>query len=126
VVVGDGRAWPLDDATLAAHRQTWVRDRETGAWRVDVFREPWDGDEWVLGRDSRIRVPVSRLVSRSSTGIPYMSPEIVLLLKAKGIRPKDELDFETVHQLLTASQRRWLRDALALVHPGHRWLDELR
>jgi aminoglycoside-2''-adenylyltransferase len=126
VVVGDGRIWPLNDATLAAHRQTWVGDRETEAWRVDVFRERWDGDEWVLDRDPRIRIPTARLVARSSSGMPYMSPEVVLLLKAKNPRPKDELDFAAVHHRLTARQRAWLEDALALVHPGHHWLDELR
>ena len=126
VVVGDGRIWPLNDTTLAAHRQTWVRDPETQVWRVDVFRERWDGDEWVLDRDPRIRVPTSRLVARSSSGTPYMSPEVVLLLKAKNPRPKDELDFAAVRDRLSARQRAWLKDALALVHPGHHWLDELR
>jgi hypothetical protein len=54
-----------------------------------------------------------------------MAPEVVLLLKAKGSRPKDELDFEAVHERFTGSQRAWLREALELVHPGHRWLGEL-
>jgi hypothetical protein len=55
-------------------------------------------------------------------GIPYGRPEIVLLYKAKHARPKDDADFAAVLPLLEPGRRRWLADALELVHPGHRWL----
>ena len=125
VVIGNGMAWPLDPGSLAQHHQTWVRDRATGSWRMDVFREPWDGDVWTCRRDARIRLPAARLISRTSDGIPYAQPEVVLLFKAKAARPKDEEDFATVLPHLDVDRRRWLHDALTLVHPGHRWLDVL-
>ena len=34
---------------------------------------------------------------------------------------KDEADFAAATPLLSAPARAWLRDALALVHPGHPW-----
>jgi hypothetical protein len=125
VVIGSGMAWPLDPRSLAQHHQTWVRDRATGSWRMDVFREPWDGDVWTCRRDARIRLPAARLISRTSDGIPYAQPEVVLLFKAKAARPKDEEDLATVLPHLDADRRRWVHDALTLVHPGHRWLDVL-
>jgi hypothetical protein len=57
-VVGDSLARPPTEAGLAAHHQTWARD-QTGRWRVDVMREPSDGDDWVFRRDPRIRLPGS-------------------------------------------------------------------
>lgn len=124
VVVGGGRAWPTTDATLAAHHQTWVRE-PGGPWRVDVFREPWDGDTWICRRDPLIRLPRTRLVSHTNDGIPYVQPEVVLLFKAKEHRTKDERDLDTVLPHLDAARRAWFRDALDVVHPGHPWLGRL-
>jgi hypothetical protein len=125
VVVGGGKAWPLDPATLATHHQTWVREVGGGPWRMDVFREPWDGDVWICRRNAGIRLPASRLISCTSDGIPYAQPEVVLLFKVTSARPKDEADFTMVLPHLNAARRRWVRDALALVDPEHRWLDTL-
>ena len=122
VVVGDGHAWPLSEQTLALHHQTWVRDPETGAWRLDLFREPWEGDTWVYRRDSRIRLPLERVIARTPEGIPYARPEIVLLFKAKARSAKDEADLAVTLPHLDAPTRAWLRDALTLAHPDHGWL----
>ncbi len=123
-VVGDGLAWPLADAgeMAEAHHQTWVRERATGLWRVDVFREPAQGDTWICRRDERIGLPYGRVIAWTAEGIPYARPEIVLLFKAAGARPKDEDDLAAVLPRLEPDVRRWLIEALKLVHPGHRWL----
>ena len=89
-----------------------------GPWRVDVMREQWDGDTWICRRDPRIRVHAATLISRTPDGIPYLQPEIVLLFKAKAVRPKDELDFAEVLPHLDGNRRLWLRDALGLCTPG--------
>jgi len=124
--VGDGYAHPVDERSLAEHHQTWVRERATGVWRLDVMREPWDGDTWVCRRDARIRLPAARVIAHTADGIPYAQPEIALLFKAKAAREKDEADFERVLPLLGLRQRRWLAQALELIHPRHRWLEALR
>ena len=124
-VVGDGRAWPLTESALGSHFQTWGRERTTGVWRVDIVREPWDGDAWAYRRDPRIRLPRSRLIEQSVDGIPYVRPEVVLLFKAKATRSKDEADFAQALPRLDAARRLWLRGALELAHPGHHWLNEL-
>ena len=52
-------------------------------------------------------------------------PEVVLLFKAKHAREKDDGDFDAALPHLEPERRRWLADALELVHPGHRWLARL-
>jgi hypothetical protein len=118
---------PLEQArhALEATHQTWVREPETGLWRLDVMREPSDGDTWICRRDERIRLPYDQVVERTADGIPYGRPEVVLLFKAKHAREKDDADFAAALPRLEPERRRWLADALELVHPGHRWLARL-
>ena len=125
-VVGDGRAVPLSAEALRAHYQTWAWQREAAVWRFDVFREPHDDDTWICRRDPRIRRPYADLIRRSADGVPYLSPEVVLLFKAKAVRDKDRVDFDGTVALLSPEQRRWLDDALGLVHPEHQWRSRLR
>jgi hypothetical protein len=126
-VVGSGHIWPLEEqAAFDVMHQTWVRDRTTGIYRLDVFREPHDGDVWICRRDETIRRPYFEVIHTTEDGIPYMVPEIVLLFKAKHDQPKDNADFASVTPLMDAGQRRWLIDALERLHPGHHWLAELQ
>ncbi|HEY5362037.1 MAG TPA: hypothetical protein VIJ82_30865 [Streptosporangiaceae bacterium] len=121
-VAGAGRLWPESSPAAAVMHQTWGRDRGTEIYRLDVFREPHDGDSWICRRDDRIRRPYSTLILRSRDGIPYLAPEVALLFKAKYTRPKDLDDFAGVLPLLTEQRRAWLAGALRAVHPGHPWL----
>lgn len=127
-VAGREELWPLDDAGDAFfdYHQTWVREPATGKWRVDVMRDPHDGDTWICRRDRRIRRPYDEVVAHTRDGIPYLRPELVLLFKAKNRRPKDEADFVGVAPLLGEERRRWLAGALAQVYgDGHGWIREL-
>lgn len=87
----------------------------------DVFREPHDGDVWICRRDARIRRRYADLIRHDPNGLPFLAPEVALLFKAKATRDKDHGDFAGTLPLLDASQRQWLVDALALVHPDHPW-----
>ncbi|MCI4067015.1 hypothetical protein MRQ36_32395 [Micromonospora sp. R77] len=73
-----------------------------------------------------LRLPYAELIRHTPQGIPYLRPEVVLLFKAKAAREKDRADFDGVLPLLSAAQRRWLDDALGLVHPTHEWRRRLR
>ena len=82
------------------------------------------------GARARLATPASAARSRTSIlwvhdGITYLRPEVQLLHKAPGLRPKDQADFDACAPLLDDQSRAWLRSALALAHPGHPWLDEL-
>ena len=126
-VIGPGTAVPVDEADelLERHHQTWGLDRPANCWRVDVFREPSDGDTWICRRDKQIRLPYSEVIEHTKEGVPYVRPEIVLLFKAKHARPKDEGDLAAVLPRLDAARKRQLAEWLELVHPVHFWLADL-
>ncbi|HYZ19086.1 MAG TPA: hypothetical protein VE615_06045 [Gaiellaceae bacterium] len=129
VITGPNEATPLAAARdqLAGTHQTWIREPATGLWRFDVFREPSDGDTWICRRDPAIRMPYARIIERTDDGIPYGRPEVVLLYKAKHAqRERDQRDFAEIVPLLEVERRRWLAEALEIVHPGHPWLAALR
>ena len=121
-VVRAGRRWPVDNPAFRHTHQTWVREPSTGVYRLDIFREPHDGDTWICRRDPRIRLPFAEIVQRNVDGIPYLAPEIVLLFKAKDNRPKDQADFASAAPLLDTIRRTWLREALVHQDPRHPWL----
>jgi hypothetical protein len=102
--------------------QTWAYERAAQVWRFDVFREPHEGDVWICRRDPSIRRAYSEIVLRSGDGIPYLTPEVCLLFKAKAAREKDRADFDAALPRMTPAQRQWLHDALVQVHPGHEWI----
>jgi aminoglycoside-2''-adenylyltransferase len=124
-VIGAGRRWPLESPAFEVMHQTWVRERSTGVYRLDVFREPHDGDVWIFRRDASIRLPYRDVIRRTADGIPFVTPEIVLLFKAKVADAQDEDDFRRALPILDPKPRAWLKDALERVHPGHRWVGRL-
>jgi hypothetical protein len=122
---GNGRVVPYAEGSPEIH-QTWAWDREGRRWRLDVFREPYEGGEWVCRRHEAIRMPYVELIRRTGDGIPYLRPEVTLLFKAKAARAKDEADYATVVPRLDAAARDWLVSALRLAHPGHAWIERTR
>jgi hypothetical protein len=126
-VVGPGIVEPFEAAggLVETHHQTWGLERAANRWRIDVFREPSDGDIWICRRDERLRLPYGEVVERTAGGIPYVRPEIVLLFKAKDARPKDEADLAAVLPRLDLARRAQLHAWIELVHPGHFWLGDL-
>jgi hypothetical protein len=124
-VVGSGRRWPLDSLAFSLMYQTWAREPDGGVYRLDILREPHDGDSWICRRDETIMLPYAQIIRRTWEGIPYLVPEIVLLFKAKHVRPKDEADRRGTLARLDQAARDWLRSALLRAHPGHAWIDLL-
>jgi hypothetical protein len=125
-VIGSGRAWPLDSPAFEVMHQTWVSEPGSGVYRLDIFREPQRAGAWVCRRDETIRLPYERIIRRTSNGIPYLTPEIALLFKAKhAAEPKNQADFEGALPLLDPGAVALLRWALPRVHAGHTWIGAL-
>jgi hypothetical protein len=120
-VPGDEHLWPEHSPAFDVYHQTWGRDAG-GVYRIDVFREPHEGDTWICRRDPAITRPFSELIKHTAGGVPYLVPEVALLFKAKRARPKDEHDFAGALPLLSPDARAWLAGALTRVHPGHPWI----
>jgi hypothetical protein len=128
-VPGRGIFTPLAEAGpgLAETHQTWVRDPESGDWRLDLFREPSTGETWICRRDESIRMPFSEAIRFTDDGIPYGRPEIVLLFKARhSAQEKNQADFAATLPRLGPEERDRLAGWLDLVHPGHEWIEALR
>jgi hypothetical protein len=95
------------------------------ALTFDLFLETADGDEWIFRRHPAIARPIDAL-RWSSGSTPVIRPEVQLLYMAKSTEPKNEQDFRLVAPTLDEPARAWLRQALEIAHPGHRWTEALR
>lgn len=122
---GTLRTWAVDEVLPERAHDIWVREHAGGPWRFQLMLDEADGDEWIYRRDERIRRPLAS-VGVAEDGFVRLSPEVQLLFKSKGRRPKDELDFSEVLPILTGSQRLWLDQMLAIEFGEHPWRDRLR
>lgn len=89
----------------------------------DLLLTPREKGEWVCRRDESIKLPMNQAICHSSSGLPLLAPEIVLLFKAKYVREKDAADFKHTYLLLSAHSKAWLQKHLKSIHPNHEWLD---
>jgi hypothetical protein len=110
---------------LEGARQLWVRRDGDSPWLMDLAMTPHEGDTWISPRDPRVRAPFEDATFLGADGIRYLRPELVLFMKSRVARAIDERDFATTLPRLDAPARTRLREAIELVHPGHRWLDAL-
>src|SRR5207249_508141 len=92
---------------------------------LEILLNEREGDEWRFRKHLSIARPLSLACLRTESGIPYLAPEIALLYKSSAGRDEDEADFEVVCGALDGERRNWLRRALEVYAPGHRWLDRL-
>ena len=105
-------------------RQLWVRRDAASPWLFDLLLTPHELGTWVSVRDARVRRDYAGAVFVAD-GVRYLRPELVLHLKAKLGRTKDDEDFRTVLPSLDAEARAWLRSALELANRDHPWLNQL-
>jgi hypothetical protein len=122
---GTLRPWLTDEYLPFGIHDIWGYRAGAAAWELQMMLTEVDGDEWFSRRSPLIRGRREDLITVYG-GIPCVRVEVQLLYKAKGRRPKDELDFEVCMPLLSVSAKQWLRDNLRLAHPeGHPWIDRL-
>lgn len=93
--------------------------------KIEILLNERDTHNWVYRRDHRIRRDVNKAILFTDKGIPFLSPEIVLLYKSKHPRPKDEQDFRNVYKHMSVEQKSWLREALNIVYAKHDWIELL-
>ncbi len=103
--------------------QVWCRRTPDSLWALEVMFMDTVGDRWVFRRAPSIGGSLASLGRETPEGIPYLSPEIQLLYKARQEPTvKDERDFEAVLPLLNETQKLWLQSALKVQFPGrHPW-----
>jgi hypothetical protein len=115
------------DDLLEGARQLWVRRDGDSPWLMDLAMTPHDGETWISPRDERVRAPLAEATFVAADGIRYLRPELVLFMKARIARSKDDRDLATILPRLEPAARRRLAEWLDLVYPdGHRWLAGVR
>ena len=125
--VAGGRVvdWPAGEWLLPPVHEVYASPPGGSGPGLELLLNEHEGGEWVFRRDARVRCPADRVIVRAAAGLPALCPAVVLLYKAKHLRPQDERDFATARDGLGRARREWLRAALEQVHAGHPWLARL-
>lgn len=116
------RPWRLGEVLDADIHDVWLRPSPAQPWALQLMIADTRDDTWLFRRTPAIARPIAAIGRATADGIPYLEPEIQLLYKARGLRPKDEVDFTHALPTLDQERRRWLRQALDTAHPNHPWL----
>jgi len=123
--VVDGQRLPwLDGEWLDLPVHEVHTTSETRA-RVEFLLNESSGAIWQFRRNPAITRRLDLTGMRTSAGVPFLVPEIVLLFKAKALGARDARDFDLTQSRLRAEPRRWLKHALETCHPGHTWIARL-
>ena len=122
-VAGQLRLWRGEPLAIDRHQNNlWCRLTATGPWVLDVTICEGSGENWIYRRDPSVQLPWDMAVLRSADGVPYLAPELQLLYKSKGLRPKDSIDAAEVIPRLDARQHGFLARLLGPDHPWQRLL----
>lgn len=120
---GTLRPWSEGEHLAEGISDIWCRRSPSSPWSLQLMIDDAEDGAWVYRRDSRIRRPVAELDGpASNSDHRVLTPDVQLLYKSLNPRAKDEADFQSVRQYLDSSQRRWLRESLAVIAPVHPWL----
>jgi hypothetical protein len=123
---GERSPWPFD-AELVAGRDALVwdaPDKVTAGMQIVLARS--DEHQWVYHRgNGSTRKPLNEVTLFGVDNVPYLAPEIVLLLKSRQLREKDTEDFLAVLHALDAERRAWLITQIEPFRADHPWLPRL-
>lgn len=89
---------------------------------LEILLNESTGGVWRFRRMLEIARPISKMGHNSSTGVPYLAPEIVLLYKAQEPTDIDQLDFQNARPSLPEEASEWLRISIEACYPDHPWL----
>jgi len=127
--------WSVGEQLTLPDRGIFAEPLDVAMPRMDILLSEQNGDRWYYHVDSRITHPIKTLGLRSDLGVPFLSPEIVLLFKARHVsiehpydlahQETDQKDFQDVRRFLTAERRAWLAEAIRLLYSNHPWLPYL-
>ncbi|MGV7002067.1 nucleotidyltransferase domain-containing protein [Priestia megaterium] len=123
VVKGEFYLWKNEFLELPIHEIHAFNNRNKDIMEI-LLNETNEGN-WLFRRNFKISYPLNSLWSYSNEGMPYLNPEITLLYKTKNTREKDHDDFITVKDFLSEKQKEWLKNAITLQEPNHKWIDLL-
>lgn len=120
-------SWNSGEYLELGNNQVWCRKDSQSAWAFEIMFMESSESNWIFRRNNSITRPISELGQLTDDGVPYLTPEIQLLFKAReDIKEKDQIDFDVIAPLLSINQKRWLLSSLETIHPkGHSWISKL-
>jgi len=134
---GRQRPWPAGQRLVAGPDSVRLGSARLPLATQVLFASAVAGT-WVYHRGNRSLARPLAAVTLTRGSVPFMAPEVVLLMKSQSDREKDTRDFEAALPVLGVEQRAWLRDAVdqrwrsaqrrasATAPPGlHPWLQAL-
>ena len=124
VVEGRPERWDGERIDLPVH-EVHARRRDGEPAHLELLLTEGDAACWRYRRAPEISRPRAQAELVSPDGIPFLSPEVVLLFKSTRRRSRDELDFAACLPSLAPEPRAWLLAALASLDPAHPWLAPL-
>src|SRR2546426_11672541 len=108
----DGRLLPRPDGdwlNLPVHE---VHATSETRARVEFLLNESSGASWQFRRNPAITRRLDRIGMRTSAGVPFLVPEIVLLFKAKASGATDARDLVFIRTRLRDEPGRWLNNDL--------------
>jgi len=93
---------------------------------IEILLNEFSDDKWVFRRNPKIEYPMESVILKSEIGIPILSPEIILLYKAKNIKEKDNFDFQNIISKLETKKRNWLFNSISETYGfKHQWIEKI-
>ncbi len=108
--------------TLPVHT-IWCQNAQHYPDFLEILLNDSEKDQFLFRRDRSICYPSIEAVLLSSSGLPILAPEIVLLYKSNDLESaENRWDFQYTLPALNIQRRRWLSEALRKLAPEHEWL----
>ncbi|MEM7003758.1 MAG: amino acid transporter [Pseudomonadota bacterium] len=118
--------WPCDSTLPPQVHDIWCRRSPTAPWCLQVMLDTGEAEQWRSRRNAKLQMPLSDLTRYTTAGAPFLAPHVQLFYKAKAIRAKDQLDFESLLQSNCKVDWAWLAAAIERTYdPDHPWLRAL-
>ncbi|NHJ49623.1 MAG: hypothetical protein FK733_17670 [Asgard group archaeon] len=117
--------WDAREFLEIGINSVWCKKDENTPWLLQIMFMDSEKDEWLYRREPTIRGPLSQLYETTKESIPFLTPEVQLLFKAKRYSvKKNDQDFQNALPLLSSDQKKWLINSLTIEFPnGHKWID---
>ena len=106
---------PIHEICVTSH------SKEKNPINFEVLLNESDHRYWYFRRNQHVKRLLYKISKIGYQGIPYLSPEIILLYKAKEPTISDFNDFIQTMDLLTIEERTWLSTAIGYCYPSHPW-----
>lgn len=123
-LTGQGTIEPWDGGRLDLPTHQVLADADDGS-RIEFLLAEIAGGLWRSRRNPEVTMPVAAMGRVTADGIRYLTPEIVILHKARHSREWDGADFAVALPEMTLGPRHWLFHALEAELPGHPWMERL-